>query len=235
MSKLTIQQRKQLQEICKETLIKKLSQKEAHIFVNSKLQFTNISFDYVQKVRNEVSKNAKEQLLHLEKDQYALIQSLFFDRKDELEEMQKVLWSIIDNNNNKQLNNPPDIQIKAIEQLHIVSDKLVHLYHSLPYEVEFGSRRHFYISREGEDATILTPEQQQRLDKFEEASYHVQYKKDFAEMRKKYPMLSDDEINEKIEEKYFEEEREGEQGKGEGKEEDTTTTEKEEEAVALLT
>jgi hypothetical protein len=221
-----------LQEICKETLIKKLSQKEAHIFVNSKLEFTNISFDYVQKVRNEVSKNAKEQLVHLEKDQYALIQSLFFDRKDQLEQMQKVLWSIIDNNNNEknqqqqQLNNhPSDIQIKAIEQLHIVSDRLVQLYHSLPYEVEFGARRHFYIDKE-KDAGILTPEQQQRLDKFEEASYHIQYKKDFAKMKKKYPMLSDDEIDEKIEEKYFEE--------GEGKE-DSTTTKKEEESAALLT
>jgi hypothetical protein len=177
----------------------------------------------VQKVRNEVSKNAKEQLLHLEKDQHALIQSLFFDRKDELEQMQKVLWSIIDNNN-KQLNNhPSDIQIKAIEQLHIVSDRLVHLYHSLPYEVEFGARRHFYIDKE-KDAGILTPEQQQRLDKFEEASYHIQYKKDFVEMKKKYPMLSDDEIDEKIEEKYFEE-----------GEEDSTTTKKEEESAALLT
>jgi hypothetical protein len=223
MSKLTIQQRKQLQEICKETLIKKLSQKEAHTYVNnSKLGF-EISFDYVQKVRNEVSKNAKEQLLHLEKDQYALIQSLFFDRKDELEQMQKVLWSIIDNNNNNKQLNTPDIQIKAIEQLHIVSDRLVHLYHSLPYEVEFGARRHFYIDKE-KDAGILTPEQQQRLDKFKEASYHIQYKKDFAEMRKKYPMLLDDEIDEKIEEKYYEE-----------GEEDSTTTKKEEESAALLT
>jgi hypothetical protein len=45
-------------------------------------------------------------------------------------------------------------------------------------------------------------------------------------MKKKYPMLSDDEIDEKIEEKYFEE--------GEGKEEDSTITKKEESA-ALLT
>jgi hypothetical protein len=67
---------------------------------------------------------------------------LFFDRKDELEQMQKVLWAIIDNEKNQQLN--PDIQIKAIEQLHIVLDKLSRLYHLLPYEVEFGARRHFY-------------------------------------------------------------------------------------------
>ena len=231
MSKLTIQQRKQLQEICKETLIKKLSQKEAHMFVNSKLQFTNISFDYVQQVRSQLSRSAREQLLRLEKDQYALIQSLFFDRKDELEQMQKVLWSIIDNNdnNNKEKENKnlaataADNQIKAIEQLHIVSDKLRHLYRSLPSEVEFGARRHFYIHNHG---GILTPEQQERIDKFNEANYHIQYKKDFAEMKKKYPMLSDDEINEKIEEECFEE----------LEEESTTTTKKEEEsATALLT
>jgi hypothetical protein len=80
MSKLTIPQRKELKDLCKETLIRKLSQKESHAFVNSKLDGFNISYDYVQKVRNEISKNAKEELLHLERDQYALIQSLFFDR-----------------------------------------------------------------------------------------------------------------------------------------------------------
>jgi hypothetical protein len=223
MSKLTIQQRKQLQEICKETLIKRLSQKEAHTYVNTKLSF-EISFDYVQQVRSQLSRSAREQLLRLEKDQYALIQSLFFDRRDELEQMQKVLWSIIDNNNNKEENKNPaaiaaDNQIKAIEQLHIISDKLRHLYHTLPFEVEFGARRHFYIHNHG---GILTPEQQERIDKFNEALYEDQYKKDFAEMRKKYPMLSDDEINEKLEEEDFEEL------------EDSTTTKKEE-STALLT
>jgi hypothetical protein len=73
MSKLTIPQRRELKELCKETLIRKLSQKESYAFINSKLEGFEISFDYVQKVRNEISKNAKEQLLHLEKDQYALI------------------------------------------------------------------------------------------------------------------------------------------------------------------
>ena len=86
-----------------------------------------------QKVRNQISKNTKEELLRLEKDQYALIQSLFFDRKDELEHIQKVCWSIIEKNQSN-----ADIQIKVIEQLHIISDKLTYLYHSLPYHVEFG-------------------------------------------------------------------------------------------------
>lgn len=222
MSKLTIQQRKQLQEICKETLVKKLSQKEAHTYVNTKLSF-EISFDYVQQVRSQLSRSAREQLLRLEKDQYALIQSLFFDRKDELEQMQKVLWSIIDNNNKEEKEKNPSVvdnQIKAIEQLHIVSDKLRHLYYSLPSEIEFGARRHFFINKE--DDRILTEEQQRKLDSMQEALYRVQYKKDFAEMKKKYPMLSDDEIDEKIEEKYFEE--------------DTTKKEDiESEATALLT
>ena len=221
MSKLTIQQRKQLQEICKETLIKKLSQKEAHIYVNTKLSF-EISFDYVEQVRSQLSRSAKEQLLRLEKDQYALIQSLFFDRKDELEQMQKVLWSIIDNNNKeeKNLSATTDNQIKAIEQLHIISDKLRHLYYSLPLDVEFGARRHFFINND----RILTEEQQRKLDSMQESLYRVQYKNDFAEMKTKYPMLSDYEIDEKIEEKYFEE--------GEG---DSTTITKEEESGALLT
>ena len=195
MSKLTISERAQLKEACKETLIRKFTQKEAHIYVNSKLQGFNISFDYVQKVRNQISKNTKEELLHLEKDQYALIQSLFFDRKDELEHMQKVCWSIIEKNQSN-----ADIQIKTIEQLHIISDKLTHLYHSLPYHVEFGARRHFYIDKEGDGGAILTPEQQRYLDNSREAIYRMQYEKDFAEMKKKHPTMSDDEIDSLIEE-----------------------------------
>ena len=88
---------------------------------------------------------------------------------------------------------------------------------------EFGAKRHFYIHN---NDRILTPEQQERIDKFNEANYHIQYKKDFAEMKNKYPMLSDDEIDEKIEEKYFEEE---------GEQDPTTTTTKKEESAALLT
>ena len=201
MSKLTISERTQLKEVCKETLIRKFTQKEAHIYVNSKLQGFNISFDYVQKVRNQISKNTKEELLRLEKDQYALIQSLFFDRKDELEHIQKVCWSIIEKNQSN-----ADIQIKTIEQLHIISDKLTHLYHSLPYHVEFGARRHFFIDKE--IGAILTPEQQRYLDNCREAGYRMQYEKDFAEMKKKHPTLSDDEIDSLMEEQEQEQEEE---------------------------
>jgi hypothetical protein len=165
--------------------------------------------------------------LHLEKDQYALIQSVFFNRKDELEQMQKVLWSIIDNNNKEGGGEKNlaavDNKIKAIEQLLIISDKLYSLYRSLPFEIQFGAKRHFYIHKE-DGGTILTPEQQQHIDRFNEELYNIQYKKDFAEMKKKYPTLSDDEINEKIEGESFEE--------LEGEKESTT---KKEESASLLT
>src|SRR6266496_3859700 len=117
MSKLTITQRKQLRELCKEALIMKLSQRDSFEFVNKKLQgYFNVSIDYVQTVRSEISKSAKSELLNLQKDRYALIQSLLFDRKDELEQMQKVLWKIVDSNKDN-----PEIQIKAIEKLEDLS------------------------------------------------------------------------------------------------------------------
>jgi hypothetical protein len=108
--------------------------------------------------------------------------------------MQKVCWSIIEKNQSN-----ADIQIKTIEQLHIISDKLTNLYHSLPYHVEFGARRHFYIDKEV-DGAILTPEQQRHLDNSIEAVYRMQYEKDFADMKKKHPTMSDDEIDLLIEE-----------------------------------
>jgi len=97
-----------------------------------------------------------------------------------------------------------DIQIKTIEQLHIISDKLNHLYHSLPYHVEFGARRHFFIDKEV--GAIFTPEQQRHLDKSIEAIYRMQYEKDFAEMKKKHPTMSNDEIDSLIEEQEQKEE-----------------------------
>ncbi|MFL6361150.1 MAG: hypothetical protein ACJ72V_17650 [Nitrososphaeraceae archaeon] len=67
-------------------------------------------------------------MLTLEKDHYALIQSLFIDdRKDELQEMQKVLWHIVDINKTN-----ADIQIKATEKLQDLTMILVGLYHTLP-------------------------------------------------------------------------------------------------------
>jgi hypothetical protein len=144
-------------------------------------------------------RNTKEELLHLEKDQYALIQSLFFDRKDELEHMQKVCWSIIEKNQSN-----ADIQIKTIEQLHMISDKLTHLYHSLPLHVEFGARRHFFIDKE--IGAIFTPEQQRYLDNRIEAIYRMQYEKNFAEMKKKHSTMSDDQIDSLIEEQEQKEE-----------------------------
>ena len=123
---------------------------------------------------------------------------MFFDRKDELEYMQKVCWSIIEKNQSN-----ADIQIKTIEQLHIISDKLTNLYHSFTLHVEFGARRHFYIDKEC--GAILTPEQH-HLDNSIEAIYRVQYEKDFAEMKKKHPTMSDDEIDSLIEEQEQKEE-----------------------------
>ena len=49
-------------------MIRKLSQKEAHAYLNSKLGF-DISFDYVQSLRSEIGRSAKSELLTLQKDQ----------------------------------------------------------------------------------------------------------------------------------------------------------------------
>jgi hypothetical protein len=78
----------------------------------------------------------------------------------------------------------------------------------LPYHVEFGARRHFFIDKEVDGGAILTPEQQRYLDNCREAGYSMQYEKDFAEMKKKHPTLSDDEIDSLMEEQEQEQEEE---------------------------
>ena len=76
----------------------------------------------------------------------------------------------------------------------------------MPYHVEFGARRHFFIDKEV--GAILTPEQERYLENSREAVYRMQYEKDFAEMKKKYPTLSDDEIDSLMEEHVQEKEEE---------------------------
>ena len=60
-----------------------------------------------------------------------LIQSLFLDRKDELQEMQKVLWHIVDTNKTN-----ADIQIKAMEKLQDLTMILV------GYTIHYHRRYH---------------------------------------------------------------------------------------------
>jgi hypothetical protein len=85
-----------------------------------------LSFHYVQSLRSEIGRSARSELLTLQKDHYALIHSLFFDRKDELQEMQKMLWYRVDTNKAN-----ADIQIKAMEKLQDLTMILVGLYHTL--------------------------------------------------------------------------------------------------------
>lgn len=208
MSKLTITQRKQLKDLCKETLIRKLSQKEAHVFVNSKLEGLgfDISFDYVQQLRSEISKSAKEELLTLHKDRYVLIQSLFFDRKDELIEMQKVLWHIVESS---KLN--PEIQIKAIEKLQGLTIALTELYHSLPSKVSFSLEPRPYIDSHNikdiidnniDLKALMTPleleERTRRIDYNREIEAQAEYNREFAELKKNNPTWSNQRIDDEI-------------------------------------
>jgi hypothetical protein len=55
------------------------------------------------------------------------LKKLFFDRVGELEEQQKVLWNIVNDNKDK-----PEIRIKAIHELHALSVILKNAYESLP-------------------------------------------------------------------------------------------------------
>jgi hypothetical protein len=199
LSKLTIPQRKELKDLCQETLIRKLSQKESFEFVSKKLKSAglvfDISFDYVQQLRSEIGKSAKSELLTLQKDRYALIQSLFFDRKDELIEMQRVLWQIVESN---KLN--PEIQIKAIDKLQDLNMALAELYHSLPSTVSFGAKPWKFVYdgdnslHFGEPYNEDYQEAARRLDYRREIEAQAEYDREFAELKKNNPTWSDQRI-----------------------------------------
>ena len=81
---------------------------------NGKIQ---ISEDYFKHIKSSLKKDFEKQLEYFHKDRFAFIQSAFFDRLEQFHIQQRILHDIINNNKNK-----PDVQIRAVHELHTQND-----------------------------------------------------------------------------------------------------------------
>ena len=127
MSKLTSTQKEQLKRIVLDSVLQRLTMAEAQAYVKDKLG-VEISIDYLNHIKMELKQDSKKELDHLRKDRLSYMNHLFFERADELKNMQRVLWEIITNNQEDK----PDVAIKSIAELHKLSNSLCQMYEMLP-------------------------------------------------------------------------------------------------------
>jgi Zn finger protein HypA/HybF involved in hydrogenase expression len=126
MSKLTISQKQQLKDLVIDAMVKRLTNSEMTEYVQNKMQIT-ISEDYLRHVKFAIKKDRKQTFEELRKDRDLYINSIFFDRVEELRYMQKVLHQVIETNEDN-----GDIQIKAVIQLQSITAQLESYYVALP-------------------------------------------------------------------------------------------------------
>jgi hypothetical protein len=128
LSKLTKPQREELKSLVATASLRRLTAKETSAFVQQQLGFS-ISEDHIRRVRMYIKQDCAKETLLLQKDVGYFLQRMFFDRVAELEYQQKVLHQVIDNDKNK---DNPDVQIKAVNALHAITETMTRLYTSLP-------------------------------------------------------------------------------------------------------
>jgi hypothetical protein len=102
-----------------------LTTQESLQYVKDKLG-SEIGADHFNHVRADLKRDVKKNLTHLQKDRFAFVRE-FFDRIDEVRDIQKRLWKLIEDN---PVN--PILQKSCLSELHQSTITLCNLYDVLP-------------------------------------------------------------------------------------------------------
>jgi hypothetical protein len=112
-------------------ILQRLTAEESFKYINAKLRGKynlEVGLDHFKHIKTELRQDSKKELDHLRKDRFSYMNHLFFERADELKNMQRKLWQIIiDNEADK-----PDVAIRSISELHKLSNSLCQMYEMLP-------------------------------------------------------------------------------------------------------
>jgi hypothetical protein len=127
MNKLNQLQREQLKRMVLDSILQRLTAVETQAYVKDKLG-VEISIDHLRHVKMELRQDSKKELDHLRKDRFSYMNHLFFERADELKNMQRKLWEIVTSNQEDK----PDVVIRSIAELHKLSNSLCQMYEMLP-------------------------------------------------------------------------------------------------------
>jgi hypothetical protein len=100
LSKITNVEKEHLKQIVSDCIIQQLTIEESLLYIKDKFKL-EISQDYFNYMRASLKKNAEKNLKYLQKGRFVYIQNIFFDRLQEIEYMQKMLWEIVNDNQDK--------------------------------------------------------------------------------------------------------------------------------------
>ncbi len=112
-------------------ILQRLTTEESLDYINSKVKSKydiEIGSDYFRHIKMELRQDSKKELDHLRKNRFAYMNHLFFERVDEVKNMQRKLWQIITDNQEEK----PDIAIRSIAELHKLSNSLAQMFEMLP-------------------------------------------------------------------------------------------------------
>jgi hypothetical protein len=126
MVHLTYQQRDSLKNVVAIANIRRLSIEEAITFVEEKLGF-KMSFGHIAHVKADLKKYSKKKFELLRKDLDLFVDELVLKRIEELENNQRILHRIIEQNDDN-----PSEQIKAVLALNETGKLLTDYFMSLP-------------------------------------------------------------------------------------------------------
>jgi hypothetical protein len=112
-------------------ILQRLTTEESLDYINTKLKAKydiEIGRDYVKHIKMELRQDSQKELNHLRKNRLSYMNHLFFERIDEVKNMQRKLWEIITSNQEEK----PDVAIRCISELHKLSQSLCQMYEMLP-------------------------------------------------------------------------------------------------------
>ena len=129
--KFTESQREVFKRLVLDCILQRLTTDESLDYINTKLKAKydiEIGPDYVKHIKMELRQDSQKELSHLRKNRLSYMNHLFFERIDEVKNMQRKLWEIITSNQEEK----PDVAIRSISELHKLSQSLCQMYEMLP-------------------------------------------------------------------------------------------------------
>jgi hypothetical protein len=129
--KFTDVQREVLKRLVLDCILQRFTTEESLEYINTKTKAKydiEIGSDYIKHIKIELKRDARKELDHLRKNRFAYMNHLFFERVEELKNMQRKLWEIITDNQEEN----PDTVVRSIAELHKLSNSLCQVYEMLP-------------------------------------------------------------------------------------------------------
>jgi hypothetical protein len=134
-------------------ILQRLTTEESLDYINTKLKGkydVEIGSDFFRHIKMELKQDSRRELDHLRKNRFAYMNHLFFERVDEIKNMQRKLWQIITDN----VADKPDIAIRSIAGLHKLSNSLCQVYEMLPVLGRLPSDSFADIVNEDDNAAV---------------------------------------------------------------------------------